>query len=135
MCRVHSALSRFSPSPCLVTFWLCASHLILSLVACHGSETSSLWARWSQCGSSMARGSQLKCYECDTWLQLPGSDTCSGSLLQTLTEDNKKGGDPALCMTLPERETLSPRVWLAQNQDGLLQIQLHLFFRLQLFSS
>ena len=125
------ALSWFSPSPCFMTSWQeRTSRLIFSLVACRGSVTlqpvgrlEPVWERRHPEDCDMSAVSVT-----------PGRSTgFRHPLRQQSASDahrRQQGAVGALPFALLFwKETLSvQRVRLAQNQDCLLWIQLHVFF-------
>ena len=124
MCRVHSAPSWFPPSPCSVTSWQRASRLLSSLVASEAQQLLGPWARWSH----VRAAEPLRA----VWTT-PESKCRDRHLLWQSAPNAHRGWcgpgmDPALCMALLERGTVSGVLWLAQTQDRLLRMQPHIYF-------
>lgn len=96
----------------------------LSRLAVCGPDGTSVGAAWPEdCNSSAMNVTPGYKYQGQT----PAQAVCSKCSQKT----TQKGWGPCPLHD-SSGETLSPRVWLAQNQDGLLQIQLHVFFPLQI---
>lgn len=92
-------------------------------------QPCSLWARWSQCGSHIAQ--RIVRWVLSVW-QLGTSTRVRHPFRQSASNAHRRQRGAVGALPFAQlfwKETFSvQRVWLAQNQDCLLWIQLHVFF-------
>ena len=130
MCGVHLALSWFAQSPRFMTSWQQhASHFIFSLVARRGSaalppvgQMEPVWEPHSPEGCDVNAVEVTPGHKQEYQGQTPAQAVC----FKCPQKRTERGRGPALCIILPERDTLSPK-GVVGAESGLPSVRTKVF--------